>query len=317
MDALRKRIIVTGGTGFLGRYVMQELNNRGYSNATAVAHQEYDLTQQADVRKLYRDTAPHIVIHLAARVGGIGANIAAPGQFLYENLMMGAMLMEEGRLHNIDKFVSVGTVCSYPAETPTPFQEKDLWNGFPEPSNAPYGVAKRALLLQGQAYVEQYGLQSVFAIPTNLYGPGDNFDLATSHVIPALIRKCLAAIEQKESTITLWGSGEASRDFLYVGDCARALIDLMEMHTHSMPINLGSGEEITIAQLAALIAQTTGFTGQILWDASKPNGQKRRLVDTRAAQLAIGFKPTVSLANGLQQTVAWYKEQMAPAKIPA
>jgi len=251
---------------------------------------------------------PQIVIHLAAVVGGIGANREMPGKFFYDNLMMGAQLMEIARQRNVEKFVAIGTVCAYPKYTPVPFKEEDLWNGYPEETNAPYGLAKKMLLVQSQAYRQQYGFNSIFLLPVNLYGPRDNFDLNSSHVIPALIRKCVEAVERKQDTLVVWGTGKASREFLYVEDCADAIVLAAEKYNKSEPVNIGSGKEITIAELTRIIAEETGFHGKIVWDTTKPDGQPRRRLDTHKAEIEFGFKATTDFREGLRRTITWYLE---------
>ncbi len=306
-----QRILVTGGAGFLGQHLVQALRNRGCQEAFIPRKKDYDLTQQDAVRRLYRDSRPTLVFHLAAVVGGILANQANPGRFLYENLIMGLQLMEGARQSGVQKFVTAGTICSYPKHTPTPFQEKDLWSGYPEETNAPYGLAKKTLLVQGQAYRQQYGFNSIHLMPVNLYGPGDHFDLQTSHVIPALIRKCLEAIRDKKPEIICWGDGSPTREFLYVADCAEGLTLAAERYEGGEPINLGSGSEISIKDLVHLIAELTGYNGRIIWDTSKPNGQPRRCLDTRLAQERFGFQAKTPLREGLEQTIRWYREHPA------
>lgn len=302
-----KRIAVTGGAGFLGRHVVAKLAERGCKEVTVVRSRDYDLTTWSGTQAMYRDCKPQIVIHLAAVVGGIGANRDNPGRYFYDNLMMGAQLLELGRQSGVEKIVAIGTVCSYPKYCPVPFKEENIWAGYPEETNAPYGIAKKAILVQSQAYRQQYGLNSIFLIPVNLYGPGDNFDLATSHVIPALIRKCVTAVRAGESAITLWGDGSASREFLFVEDAAAGIVMAAENYNRSDPVNLGTGREITIQELAKMIASCSGFTGKMLWDSAKPNGQPRRVLDTTRAKEAFGFTATTALEEGLRRTVEWYK----------
>lgn len=309
MSSLKeKRVVVTGGKGFLGAYVIAKLEGRGCRDIFVPRIEEYDLVQMEGIKKLYADAKPDIVIHLAAQVGGIEANRLNPGKFFYDNLMMGAQLMEVGRQMKIEKFLALGTICAYPKFTPTPFKESDLWNGYPEETNAPYGLAKKMLLVQAQAYRQQYGFNSVFLLPVNLYGPGDNFDPQTSHVIPALIKKCFEAIEQKNDEIVVWGTGKVTREFLFVDDCAEAIVLAAEKYNSSEPVNLGSGFEISIAELVGLIVRLTGFKGRISWDATKPDGQPRRTLDTSRAQKEFGFKAKTSFEEGLAKTIQWYKE---------
>ena len=269
---------------------------------------DYDLVHEANVKRLLTDVNPDLVIHLAAVVGGIGHNQKNPGRFFYDNLMMGTQLIEQARLHGVKKFVAIGTVCAYPKFTPTPFKEDDLWNGYPEETNAPYGLAKKMMLVQSQAYREQYGFNSIFLLPANLYGPGDNFDLETSHVIPALIRKCIDAREQGRPVIEAWGSGQVSREFLYVEDCAEGILRATESYNESLPVNLGSGNEVVIKDLLAMIARLTGFNGEIAWRSDRPDGQPRRQLDTSRAWEKFGFRARTSLEEGLKRTIAWYEE---------
>jgi GDP-L-fucose synthase len=306
INLIHKRIMITGGKGFLGRYVMAELKRAEAQHIFIPPHKEYDLTQLPDVIRAYHDSQPEIVIHLAARVGGIGINREKPGEFFYDNLMMGAHLMEQARLVGVEKFVSIGTVCAYPKFTPIPFKEDDLWNGYPEETNAPYGLAKKMLLVQGQAYRQQYGFNAIYLLPVNLYGPGDNFDPHSSHVIPALIKKCLDAINRGDKQIVAWGTGHASREFLYVEDAARAIVLAAEKYNQPEPVNIGSGMEITIKNLLELIVELTGFQGEIVWDSSKPDGQPRRSLDTSRAKQALGFQPQTHFREGLRQTIDWY-----------
>ncbi|MGH2906458.1 MAG: GDP-L-fucose synthase family protein [Solirubrobacterales bacterium] len=301
-----KRLVVTGGSGFLGSHVTDRLSELG-AEITVPRSTEYDLTVEDAVKQLYADAKPEIVIHLAARVGGIGANRKNPGAYWYDNLMMGALMLEHARRSGVGKFVQLGTICSYPNMTPVPFREEDLWNGYPEVTNAPYGIAKKALLAGAQSYREQYGMHTVFVMPVNLYGPRDNFDLESSHVIPALVRKMVEAGERGED-VDLWGDGSPSREFLYVDDCARAILLATERYDASDPVNIGAGFEITIKELAALIAQATGFKGEINWDTSKPGGQPRRMLDTSRAREAFGFSAEVSFEDGLARTVEWFRE---------
>lgn len=306
-----KRIMVTGGAGFLGSYVIKKLHTRGVKEIFIPRQEEYDLTDKAAVRQALNDSKPDIVIHLAARVGGIGANKTNPGPFFYENLMMGAQLMEEARLRNIEKFVALGTICCYPKFAPVPFHEDDLWNGYPEETNAPYGLAKKMLLVQSQAYRQQYGFNSIFLLPVNLYGPRDNFDPHSSHVIAALIRKFLTAVATSQPTVTVWGSGNQTREFLYADDCAEAIVLATEKYDGAAPVNIGSGHEISIRTLAELIAKLTGFTGQIIWDTSQPDGQPRRQLDISRARKYFGFVATTNFLTGLKRTIDWYQERIA------
>jgi GDP-L-fucose synthase len=302
-----RRVIVTGGAGFLGAYVIKRLTDAGCSSITIPRSAEYDLRDRAAIRQLYEKTRPHMVIHLAAVVGGIGANRDNPGKYFYDNLMMGVSLIEEARQQDIEKFVALGTICSYPKFTPVPFREEDLWNGYPEETNAPYGLAKKMMLVQSQSYREQYGFNSIFLLPVNLYGPADNFDLHSSHVIPALIRKCVDAIARGDSHIEVWGTGKATREFLYADDCARGILLAAEQYNSSEPVNLGAGFEISIFELANLIAKLTGFKGEFVWDTSKPDGQPRRCLDTSRAKEAFDFTAAVPFEEGLKNTIAWYR----------
>jgi GDP-L-fucose synthase len=303
-----KNVVVTGGSGFLGSAVVRKLREKNCRSVMVPRSAEYDLTDGAAVRRLYDVSEPDVLIHLAARVGGIGANREHPGDFFYANLMMGAHVIEQGRLHGLEKLVLVGTVCSYPKHTPVPFREGDLWNGYPEETNAPYGIAKKALLVQAQAYRQQYGFNAIYLMPANLYGPHDNFDPESSHVIPALIRKCVDATDNREPRISVWGSGRATREFLYVDDCARGILMAAERYDGADPVNLGTGQEISIQQLTSTIARLTGFVGEIQWDASKPDGQPRRCLDVSRARREFGFEAATSFEAGLAETVNWYKE---------
>ena len=307
-----KRILVTGGAGFLGKHLVQALRKRGSTEIVVPRRSQYDLTREAAVEQLYREAQPEVVIHLAAAVGGIGANLETPGRFVYENLLMGALLMEYGRRAGAQKFVSVGTICSYPKFTPVPFREEDLWNGYPEETNAPYGLAKKMLLVQGQAYRQQYGFNSIYLLPVNLYGPGGQFDLESSHVIPALIRKCLEAVERGESEIVCWGDGTPTREFLYVEECAEAVVLATEQYDGVDPVNIGAGFEISIKELVELIAELVGFHGRIVWDTTKPNGQPRRMLDTGRAWKLFGFRAKINFREGLLRTIKDYREQRAP-----
>jgi len=303
-----KRVTVTGGGGFLGSFVVEKLRERGCREVVVPRSRDYNLVDIESVRRLYRDARPDLIIHLAARVGGIGANMKNPGSFFYDNLMMGVQLMEVGRQVGVEKLAAVATICAYPKFTPLPFKEEDLWNGYPEETNAPYGLAKKMLLVQSQAYRQQYGFDSVVLFPTNLYGPRDNFDLESSHVIPALIRKCLDARKGGErSEIVVWGTGAPTREFLYVEDAAEGILLAAERYDQSDPVNLGAGFEISIRELVDRIAKLTGFTGQIVWDASRPDGQPRRCVDPSRAEKLFGFRAGTSFDEGLRKTIEWYK----------
>ena len=303
-----KRIVVTGGAGFLGSFVVDRLRKMSVADIFVPRSAEYDLVDRDACRRLYRDARPDIVIHLAARVGGIGANRENPGSFFYDNLMMGVQLIEEGRLYGLKKFVAIGTICAYPKFTPVPFREEELWNGYPEETNAPYGLAKKMLLVQSQAYRQQYGFNSVYLLPVNLYGPKDNFDPASSHVIPALIKKCVDAMRTNAASITVWGTGKATREFLYVEDAAEGIILATEKYDKPEPVNLGAGFEISIKDLVETIARLTGFKGEIIWDATKPDGQPRRCLDTQRAYNEFGFKAATSFEQGLRKTIEWYMQ---------
>jgi len=304
-----KRILVTGGTGFLGEHLVKKLEERGCKNVFVPQSQDYDLVQMEAVKRLYHDSSPNIVIHLAARVGGIGANRENPGSFFYQNLMMGVQMMEEGRLFGVEKFIAIGTICAYPKFTPVPFKEDNLWNGYPEETNAPYGLAKKMLLVQSQAYRQQYGFSSIYLLPVNLYGPGDNFDPEFSHVIPALIKKVCDAKERGEKHVVAWGSGKVSREFLYVEDAAEGIVLATEKYTKSDPVNLGTGFEISIKDLAGLICELAGFDGEIEWDTSMPDGQPRRCLDTSRARKEFGFEARTDFREGLRRTIAWYEKE--------
>ena len=300
-------IVVTGGAGFLGSAVVKALKERGSTRLFIPRKAAYDLTRESNVVRLTRETHPGVVIHLAATVGGIGANLQNPGRFFYDNLLMGTFMMEHARLTGVKKFVAVGTVCSYPKFTPVPFKEDDLWNGYPEETNAPYGLAKKMLLVQSQAYRTQYGLNSIFLLPVNLYGPRDHVDPTRSHVIPALIKKCFDAIKDGRNELEVWGDGTPTREFLYVDDAAEGIVLAMERYNKADPINIGSGTEISIKNLVSLIASLTGFEGRINWDSTQPNGQPRRKLDTSRAEREFGFKARVPLEEGLRKTIDWYK----------
>jgi len=310
-----KHILVTGGAGFLGSFVVEKLKEQGCQDIFVPRSKDYDLVEMEAVKRLYRDAKPDIVIHLAARVGGIGANRSNPGKFFHDNLMMGVQMMEMGRQVGLEKFVAVGTVCAYPKFTPVPFKEDDLWNGYPEETNAPYGLAKKMLLVQAQAYRQQYGFNAIYLLPVNLYGPGDNFDPESSHVIPALILKFFDAMyelnkpnKRKElhDPITVWGTGKPTREFLYVEDCAEAIVLATEKYNKPNPINIGAGFEISIKELVQLIARITGFQGGITWDSTKPDGQPRRMLDTSQAENEFGFRAKIDFREGLKKTVDWY-----------
>ena len=304
-----KRVLVTGGAGFLGSHVVENLRKRGATEIFIPRSKQYDLTTEEAVRRVYQDARPEVAIHLVAIVGGIGANRANPGTFFYDNLMMGTLLMEHGRRTGVAKFVAVGTICAYPKFTPVPFREEDLWNGYPEETNAPYGLAKKMMLVQGQAYRQQYGFNSIFLLPVNLYGPGDNFDPASSHVIPALIKKCLDAQERGEPEIEVWGDGSPTREFLYVEDAAEGIVLAAERYNGDQPVNLGSAFELSIKDLVKAIVRCTGFQGEIVWDRTKPNGQPRRKLDVSRARQFFGFEARTPFEVGLMATVDWYRAQ--------
>jgi GDP-L-fucose synthase len=304
-----KRITVTGGAGFLGSHVVEHLRGTGCESVFVPRSREYDLRREEAVKRLYERARPEIVIHLAAVVGGIGANRENPGRFFYDNLTMGVELMEQARARGVEKFVAVGTVCAYPKLAPVPFREQDLWNGYPEETNAPYGLAKKMLLVQAQAYRQQYGFNAIYLLPVNLYGPRDSFDPAKSHVIPALIRKCVDAVEQGARQIEVWGSGMATREFLYVADCARAIVLAAERFDGEDPVNVGAGREIRIRDLVARIADLTGFRGDVVWDATKPDGQPRRCLDVSRAEQGFGFRATTDFVEGLRETIRWYRRE--------
>ncbi|MBA7658137.1 GDP-L-fucose synthase [subsurface metagenome] len=301
-----RRVVVTGGAGFLGSYVTEGLQKRGCKNILVPEIEDYDLVKMNDIVRMYDDMKPDIVIHLAAVVGGIGANREHPGEFFYKNLMMGVQLIEKGRKRDIEKFVAIGTVCAYPKFSPVPFKEDDLWNGYPEETNAPYGLAKKMLLVQSQAYRAEYGFNSIFLLPVNLYGPGDNFDPASSHVIPALIKKCVDAVEAGLNHIECWGTGGVSREFIYAADAAEGILLATEHFNGPEPVNVGAGFEITIKELVEKIAELTDFNGEIRWDSSRPDGQPRRRLDTSRARKLFGFEAKTPFDEGLKVTVDWY-----------
>jgi len=305
-----RRVCVTGGAGFFGSYVVEKLQQRGASYIFVPKIEEYDLVQLEDIQRMLRDANPNLIIHLAALVGGIGANRARPADFFYVNLMMGAQLIHESWKHGVEKLVAVGTICAYPKYTTVPFKEEHLWDGYPEETNAPYGLAKKMLLVQAQAYRQQYGFNTIYPLPVNLYGPRDNFDLETSHVIPALIRKCLEARQRGEKQVVLWGDGTPTREFLYVEDAAEGMLLAAEHYNGSEPFNLGSGQEISIKELAEMIARLTEFKGEIVWDTTKPNGQPRRALDTSRAEKFFGFRAQTSLEEGLRKTIEWYRNNL-------
>lgn len=304
-----RNVLVTGGAGFLGTHVVRKIQDQGCRAIAIPRSREFDLREKEAIVRLFERVRPDLLIHLAAVVGGIGANRQHPGQFFYDNAIMGLQLMEQARLWGIEKFVVVGTVCAYPKYTPVPFQEDDLWDGYPEETNAPYGLAKKMLLVQSQAYRQEYDFHAIYLLPVNLYGPGDNFNPQSSHVIPALIRKCLEAVEVGQEEVLVWGTGNASREFLYVEDAAEAIVLAAERYDEAEPVNLGSGLEISIKELVELIADLTGFRGRVVWDRTKPDGQPRRCLDTTRAQQFFGFRAKTDFREGLQRTVAWYRQQ--------
>jgi len=303
-----KRVVVTGGAGFLGTFVVSTLQKRGATQVFVPRSRDYDLRRLDDVRRLLSDARPHVVIHLAARVGGIGANLAHPAEFFYDNLMMGAPLLHESWVHGVEKFVALGTVCAYPKFTQVPFQEQNLWNGYPEETNAPYGLAKKMLLVQSQAYRQQYGFNSIFLLPVNMYGPGDNFDLESSHVIPALIRKCYEAMRRGDSNLEVWGTGTPTREFLYVEDAAEGIVLAAERYEGKEPVNLGAGAEISIRALVEMIVRLIGFQGDVVWDTTRPDGQPRRCLDANRAERLFGFRARTPFEEGLRRTIDWYAE---------
>jgi len=311
MNLIDRRVSVTGGAGFLGSTLVNRLRALGCKNIFVPRRQEYDLTQSGDIENFFAQARPEILFHLAAVVGGIGANSENPGRFFFENAVMGIQLIEHARRNQVQKLVVAGTICSYPKFTPVPFREEDLWNGYPEETNAPYGIAKKALLVQCQAYRQQYGLNAIYLMPVNLYGPGDNFDVKSSHVIPALIRKCLEAKQRGERRLVCWGDGSPTREFVYVEDAARAFALAAERYDAPEPVNIGSGNEIAIRDLANLIARLCEFEGEIVWDPSKPNGQPRRRLDASRAEALFGFRAETALETGLTKTVEWYRNRLA------
>jgi GDP-L-fucose synthase len=304
-----RRVCVTGGAGFLGSFVVEKLHKHGAREVFVPHIEQYDLVQATDIRRMLADARPDVILHLAALVGGIGANRERPAEFFYSNLMMGVQLIHEAWKQGVEKLVAVGTICAYPKFTPIPFKEEHLWDGYPEETNAPYGLAKKMLLVQAQAYRQQYGFNAIFPLPVNLYGPRDNFDLETSHVIPALIRKCLEAKARSDDRVVLWGDGSPTREFLYVEDAAEGLVLSAERYNGPEPFNLGSGQEIPIKDLAELIARLTGFQGKIAWDTSKPNGQPRRALDTCRAEEFFGFRAQTQFEEGLRRTIEWYQKK--------
>jgi GDP-L-fucose synthase len=309
-----KSVCVTGGAGFLGSFVLQKLDERGAKNVFVPHIEDYDLTQIEDINRVLENAKPDIIIHLAALAGGIGANRERPAEFFYQNLMMGVPLMHRAWEVGVEKFVAIGTICAYPNLTPIPFKEENLWDGYPEVTNAPYGLAKKMLLVQAQAYREQYDFNAVYLLPVNLYGPRDNFNLETSHVIPALIRKCIEAKERGDKEIVVWGTGSPTREFLYAGDAAEGILLAAERYNDSEPVNLGSGMEISIKDLVELIVKLTEFEGKIVWDESKPDGQPRRALDTQRAYDFFGFKAQMTFEEGLRRTIEWYRENQDKIK---
>ncbi len=303
-----KRICVTGGAGFLGSFLLEGLKQRGATEVFVPHIEEYDLVNLQDIQRVLDKSRPDILIHLAALAGGIGANRARPADFFYINLMMGVQLMHAAWMRGVHKFVAIGTVCAYPKFTPVPFKEENLWGGYPEETNAPYGLAKKMLLVQAQAYREQYGYNAIYLLPVNLYGPRDNFNLETSHVIPALVRKCIDAQERGDKEVVLWGDGSPTREFLYAGDAADGILTATEFYNSSEPVNIGSGQEISIKNLAEMITRLTGFEGRLVWDTTKPNGQPRRALDTSRAAESFGWRASTPFEEGLRQTIDWYRQ---------
>src|SRR5438874_7434491 len=314
MDLGSKTILVTGGAGFLGAAVVKDLQRNGCDRVRVSRSEQFDLTKEDAVGQVFDEFKPEVIVHLAAVVGGIGANRENPGRFFYDNAIMGIQLMEEARRHDVAKFVALGTVCSYPKHTPVPFREEDLWNGYPEETNAPYGLAKKMMLVQSQAYREQYGFNSIFLLPVNLYGPRDNFDPRSSHVIPALIRKCVDARERGAPEVVVWGDGSATREFLYVDDAAEAILLAAERYDAGDPVKIGSGVEISIKDLAELIARFSGFTGVLRWDRDKPNGQPRRLLDVSGAERLFEFRARTPFEDGLKRTIEWYERTLSASR---
>jgi GDP-L-fucose synthase len=306
-----KKVVVTGGAGFLGSFLVERLRQRGATKLFVPLIEEYNLIKPVDIERMLIDSCPDIIIHLAAHVGGIGANREHPAEFFYDNLMMGVELMHQAWQRGVNKFVAIGTVCAYPKFTPVPFREEDLWDGYPEETNAPYGLAKKMLLVQAQAYRQQYGFNAIFLLPVNLYGPRDNFNPASSHVIPALIRRFLEAQERGDPEVVVWGDGSPTREFLYVEDAAEGIALASERYNGADPVNLGSGNEISIKSLAELIARLTGYTGRVVWDTSKPNGQPRRALDTSRAEKYFGFKASTDFKEGLRRTIEWYRRHVS------
>lgn len=317
MEWTSKRVVVTGGNGFVGRVLCGKLAERGAKEVLVPRRANFDLTTEKGVEDMYREMRPDVVLHLAAEVGGIGANREHPGRFFYANMAMGLHLVEGARTHGIDRFVQVGTVCAYPKHTPVPFNEHDLWKGYPEETNAPYGVAKKAIFVMLEAYHREYGLESAVAVPVNLYGPGDNFDLQTSHVIPALIRKCQEAKDRGAESVECWGTGRASREFLYVDDAAEGILAIAEKVTDAEPLNLGTGSEISIKDLMSLIAAEVGFEGQVVWNDRYPDGQPRRCLDTRRVEERVGWRARVGLEEGLRETIRWWREESGESETRA
>jgi GDP-L-fucose synthase len=309
------RIVVTGSGGFVGNALLAKFKERGYTDILPVRRKEFDLTHESEVQRLYTELRPDVVMHMAAEVGGIGANRDNPGRYFFANLAMGMHLIEGARKHKVKKFLQVGTICAYPKFTPVPFREEELWNGYPEETNAPYGIAKKALLVMCQSYRQQYGLNAIYVLPVNLYGPHDNFHLHTSHVIPALIRKCVEARERGDAEVVAWGSGSASREFLYVDDCAEGLLLALEKYDSPEPINLGNGREITIKDLTEMVARIAGFKGSIRWDLTKPDGQPRRCLDVSRAARELGFHAKTTLEDGLKKTVEWFEKHVDSARL--
>ena len=303
-----KRVCVTGGAGFLGSFVTEKLRQRGAKDIFIPHYPEYDLVDKSAILRMLDNAKPDVILHLAANVGGIGANLEHPAEFFYQNLMMGVQLMHEAWLAKVGKFVAIGTICAYPKYTPIPFKEEELWNGYPEETNAPYGLAKKMMLVQAQAYRQQYGYNAIFLLPVNLYGPRDNFNPASSHVIPALIRKCIEATESGAKELVVWGDGSPTREFIYVEDAAEGIVKAAEGYDGPEPVNIGSGQEISIKDLVTLIAEETGYTGELVWDTSKPNGQPRRALDTSRAAEYFGFRAQTNFRDGLRNTIAWYRE---------